>query len=109
MTKSIKRRCDMGKVVGYKICSVDGSRLYKSNDSKFKYTFSLLNDDGRPNPDRFNSVLDNSMDIQYLKKVVYPKHSAEMKGKHFSFLNDKKCILSRIPILANQEFYAKME
>ena len=93
----------MGKANGYRICSVDGSKLYKSNKKdngkkEYDYSFSLLKKDGRPNFDRFNSILDNSLDVQYLINVVYPKHRAKMGGGHLLFGADKDCMAAIINV-----------
>lgn len=32
----------MGSASGYKICSVDGSKLFRSESKKFDYSFSLF-------------------------------------------------------------------
>ena len=88
----------MRSVTEYKICSVDGSKLYKSKEDKYDCSFSLLNREKRRDPENCNSILDNSLDVEYLINVVYPKHSAEMGGKHILFGPDKKCMSAIINV-----------
>lgn len=83
----------MGSAIGYKICSVDGSKLYKSENKEiFKNsTFTLLDtENGRLNFSKIDMTFDNSLDIEYLRDVVYPRHSKEMNGKHLLVGKDKK-------------------
>ena len=68
----------------YAICSVDGSRLYKSEHPKYNYVFSLMKN-GRVDVDRFNAVFDDSLDLRYLDESVYCSHGGEMLGRHIFF------------------------
>ena len=47
----------MGSAIGYKICSVDGSKLFRSESKKFDYSFSFLQSNGKPKLDMFDAVL----------------------------------------------------
>ena len=82
----------MPKSSGYNICSVDGSTLYKSENKEFKdFKFTLLDaENKRLNFDKLDMTFDDSLDIEYLRDVVYPKHSKEMNGKHLLVGKDKK-------------------
>ena len=79
----------MGSAIGYKICSVDGSKLFRSESMKFDYSFSLLQNNGRPNLERFDAVLGDNLDLRYLEDKVYPRYKDKMKGKNLFFKNGK--------------------
>lgn len=79
----------MGESIGYKICSVDGSKLFRSESKDYDYSFSLLQNNGRPKLERFNAVLGDNLDLRYLADKVYPRHKEKMKGKNLFFKNGK--------------------
>lgn len=79
----------MGSAIGYKICSVDGSKLFRSERMEFDYSFSLLQNNGRPNLERFDAVLGDNLDLRYLEDKVYPRYKDKMKGKNLFFKNGK--------------------
>jgi hypothetical protein len=79
----------MGSAIGYKICSVDGSKPFRSESKEFDYPFSLLQSNGRPKLDMFDAVLGDNLDLRYLEDKVYPRHKDKMKGKNLYFKNGK--------------------
>ena len=79
----------MGSAIEYKICSVDGSKLFRSERKEFDYSFSLLQSNGRPRLDMFDAVLGDNLDLRYLEDKVYSRYKDKMKGKNLFFKNGR--------------------
>lgn len=79
----------MSEAIGYKICSVDGSKLFRSESIKFDYSFSLLQSNGRPKLDMFDAILGDNLDLRYLEDTVYPRYKGKMNRKNLFFKNGK--------------------